>query len=231
MGLAFFILAYAELFSGGANLPGGPITEFTGAVNNFLVPHWPLIGVYAYHGVLLSLLMVITLIDLDGQKVPRSFVLFGGLVGLLTGMLGVHRWLEKGWFRTEGLEIASAFGFAVLGAVCGFLAGSVIIALWQIRGEKLEEKIERKEASSVEPIDRPFRKAENQMATFILAGIFLGGLVLWYAIVCTVVILFFVRNTLPKKRWGLCKQALPVFFCVLVVLIAAWKTMQSSMPF
>ncbi len=231
MGLAFFILAYAELFSGGTNLPGGPITEFTGAVNNFLVPQWPLIGVYAYHGMLLSLLIVITIIDLDGQKVPRSFVLFGGLVGLLTGMLGVHPWLEKEYFRLEELKIGAAFAFAFIGACCGLLAGSVSIALWQIRLEKVQKKVERKEASSVKLIDRPFSKAENLMGAFVLAGVFLGGLVLWYAVVCTVVLLALTRGVLPKKRWGLCKLALPVFLCVIVVLIAAWETLQSSMPF
>jgi len=90
MGLAFFVLAYAEIFSGGANLPGGPITEFTGAVHNFLVPHWPLIGVYAYHGVLLSLLMCVVLIDMDKQQVPTKFVAFGLLVGFLAPLIWPH---------------------------------------------------------------------------------------------------------------------------------------------
>jgi len=86
MGLAFFVLAYAELFSGGANLPGGPITEFTGAVNNFLVPNWPLIGVYAYHGVLLSLLMVVLLCNRDDEVVPISLVGFGAATTLVASM-------------------------------------------------------------------------------------------------------------------------------------------------
>ena len=33
MGLAFFVLAYVELFTGGANLPGGPISRQSGALN------------------------------------------------------------------------------------------------------------------------------------------------------------------------------------------------------
>ncbi len=230
MGLAFFVLAYAELFSGGANLPGGPITEFTGAVNNFLVPHWPLIGVYAYHGVLLSLLMVITLVDLDGKKVPFSFVVFGGLVGLLTGMLGVHPWLQKEWFRTEGLEIASAFGFALFGAACGFLASAVIIAVWRVRLETAQNIADPNKEFFCERTGIPFNKAGNLIAAMTLAGTFLGGLVLWYAVLCTVVMLVFTRGILPKKCWGLCKLALPVFFCVLIVLIAFGKPMQSYSP-
>jgi len=231
MGFAFFVLAYAELFSGGANLPGGPITEFTGAVNNFLVPNWALIGVYAYHGVLLSLLIVITLIDLDGKNVPFSFALFGGLVGLLTGMLGVHPWLEKEWFRLEELKIASAFGFAVFGAGCGFLASAVIVAVWRVRLETAQNNADKKEKRFFERTGIPFHKAGNLMAALTLAGIFLGGLVIWYAVVYTVIILVFTRRILPKERWKLCKLALPVFFCVVIVLIAVWKPFEGYLHF
>jgi len=77
MGLAFFVLAYLELFSGGANLPGGPITEFTGAVGNVWYPQWELIGVYAYHCTLLCLLICVVLIDMDLQRTPLNFVIFG----------------------------------------------------------------------------------------------------------------------------------------------------------
>jgi len=90
MGLTFFVLAYAELFSGGANLLGGPITEFTGAVGNVLVPQWPLIGVYAYHGVLLSLLMCVVLMDMDKQGAPLSLVIFGVAAGFITTFLWPH---------------------------------------------------------------------------------------------------------------------------------------------
>ena len=68
MGLTFFVLAYVELFSGGANLPGGPITEFTGAVQNVWYPQWKLIFWYGGHVLLLSFLACFVLMDMDAQR-------------------------------------------------------------------------------------------------------------------------------------------------------------------
>ncbi|NOY30610.1 MAG: prepilin peptidase [Planctomycetes bacterium] len=68
MGLTFFVLAYVELFSGGANLPGGPITEFTGAVGNVWVPQWELILWYGGHGLLLCFLMCLILMSIDAKR-------------------------------------------------------------------------------------------------------------------------------------------------------------------
>jgi len=113
MGFAFFVLAYAELFSGGANLPGGPITEFTGAVNNFLVPNWALIGVYAYHGVLLSLLMIVLLCNRDDEVVPISLVWFG----IITTFVAVSCFLQS---------VPTIFGntiYSHLDHLLGFLVG------------------------------------------------------------------------------------------------------------
>lgn len=127
MGLAFFVLAYAELFSGGANLPGGPITEFTGAVNNFLVPHWPLIGVYAYHGVLLSLLMIVVLVDMDEQRTPLSLVLFGVAIGLIAPLVWPH--LNPSFLLVDFTPIQVAVvSIILLGELVGCLIASVFWA-------------------------------------------------------------------------------------------------------
>lgn len=77
MGAAFFVLAYVELFSGGANLPGGPITELFGAVEIVWNPQWEVIGVYLSHCLLLSLLMCVVLCNRDGEALPKSLVVFG----------------------------------------------------------------------------------------------------------------------------------------------------------
>ena len=86
----FFLLAYVELFSGGANLPGGPITEFIGATNNVWAPQWALIGVYAYHGLLLSLLMVVILCNRDDEVVPSPLIWFGVAASLLSAPVFAH---------------------------------------------------------------------------------------------------------------------------------------------
>ncbi|MEE9601901.1 MAG: prepilin peptidase [Thermoguttaceae bacterium] len=81
MGATFFLLAYVELFSGGANLPGGPISDFTGAADIVWNPQWQVVGVYAYHCLLLSLLMCAMLIAQDEKELPRSLLIFAAVVG------------------------------------------------------------------------------------------------------------------------------------------------------
>lgn len=67
MGVIFFALAYLELFRGGANLWGGPMTDLRGAMDIVWNPQWPAIGQYAFHGLLVSVLMVLMLLRLDGN--------------------------------------------------------------------------------------------------------------------------------------------------------------------
>jgi len=75
MGLAFFILAYVELFA-------------EGAMHTVWNPQWNVLGVFALHGVLLSWLMAVTLIALDRKRIPRTIVAFGIL--LLVAVSIVH---------------------------------------------------------------------------------------------------------------------------------------------
>lgn len=90
MGAAFFALAYVELFSGGANLPGRPPAQFTGALHSVWYPDWPVVRVYAYHGMLLCLLMAMALIDQDRQRIPWKIV----LAALAVVAAGSWQWWE-----------------------------------------------------------------------------------------------------------------------------------------
>jgi leader peptidase (prepilin peptidase)/N-methyltransferase len=130
LGLIFFLLAYAELFRGGANLPGGPLSPLTGAIDNVCYPNWPLLGLYAYHGTLLAMLLAILLINLDGHRVPLRLVVFGLALGLLPAVVWpwlhptlVHSTLEPGGevgrFQA-GLHLVAGIALgALLGAVIG----------------------------------------------------------------------------------------------------------------
>jgi leader peptidase (prepilin peptidase)/N-methyltransferase len=101
MGLAFFALAYVELFSGGANLPGRPAVEATGALHLVWNPSWPVIRLYAYHGLLLSLLMAMALVDEDRQRIPRSLV----LAALAVAALASWRWWDMYPERTRTVRV------------------------------------------------------------------------------------------------------------------------------
>lgn len=91
LGLAFFILAYVELFSGGANLPDGPITEVTGALRNVWYPQWKLLGVYALHGLMISLVVSVALIAIDRQRIPWKLIATGGLLVVLGFSIGIDQ--------------------------------------------------------------------------------------------------------------------------------------------
>lgn len=83
MGLTFFILCYAEVFSGGANLPTGPLTEGRGALDNVIEPNWTVLGVYGFHCVLMCLLMCFLLVEQDHPHGNLSIRLIFVFMGLL----------------------------------------------------------------------------------------------------------------------------------------------------
>ena len=74
MGLAFFILAYGELFSGGVN------SNRSGAAQIVWEPQWQAIGVYAYHGILISAFMTLLLLQLDKNISVKKFLFGSALV-------------------------------------------------------------------------------------------------------------------------------------------------------
>lgn len=88
LGAAFFALAYVELFSGGANLPDGPLTETKGALANVWKPHWKLIGIYAYHGLCLAWIVSMVLILIDRQRIPLKLIAFGAALTVFLEYLG-----------------------------------------------------------------------------------------------------------------------------------------------
>jgi prepilin signal peptidase PulO-like enzyme (type II secretory pathway) len=84
--MLFLGLAHFELFTGGANLPGGPPRpEGLSAVLWHVRP--AIIGVFVYHATLISLLLCVTLIVWDGFRPPRSLALFGIAFALLVSVV------------------------------------------------------------------------------------------------------------------------------------------------
>lgn len=67
MGTVFFVLAYLEVFTAGRYLPGGPISDVSGAMDTVWNPQWPVLGIYAFHCVLASIFMALSLMRLDGN--------------------------------------------------------------------------------------------------------------------------------------------------------------------
>ncbi|QDS98743.1 Type 4 prepilin-like proteins leader peptide-processing enzyme [Adhaeretor mobilis] len=109
MALTFIVLAYAELFSGGANLPTGPLTEGRGALENILEPHWTLLRVYAFHCALMCVLMCVVLVDLDGVRFPWSWI-----VPLIFAFLILTKWTYYDAKPIMSDELPKSSGLAVV---------------------------------------------------------------------------------------------------------------------
>lgn len=119
MGAAFMTLAYFELFSGANNVPGGPLISHAGAWDIVWNPKWPIIGLFAFHAVLLSVLMAMTLIDQDGHRTPWTLIVFSFVVVVAA------EWTFPAWYpeRTRTTRIVELK--APLDALCGVAWGAM----------------------------------------------------------------------------------------------------------
>jgi prepilin signal peptidase PulO-like enzyme (type II secretory pathway) len=83
MGLAFFGLAYLELFPGGQGVVDGEFVQLSGALQTVWNPQWKLLGLYALHGLLACCLTVVSLLWLDGNITSRRFSLAVAILSAL----------------------------------------------------------------------------------------------------------------------------------------------------
>ena len=130
-GVLFTTLAYVELFSGGANLPGrGEASHYYGLTRTILDTRWDLVVIYGYHTLLLSVLLSMVLMRWDDQRVPWRLAITTGLLGLLAAAAWPHvqpvRW-DATVLDSVGETLAPMA--RVLTAVMGLAAGSALGAV------------------------------------------------------------------------------------------------------
>jgi hypothetical protein len=133
MGAALATLAYVELFSGGANLPGGPFTEATGAWHTVWNPNGTLLGIYGYHAGLLCVLMAMALIDEDRQRIPWSIVLLALIAAAICAWQWRHLYFERA--RTIRLPELKAFVDALSGMAWGASPWIIALGVATLRGK------------------------------------------------------------------------------------------------
>jgi leader peptidase (prepilin peptidase)/N-methyltransferase len=135
MAAAFFALAYAELFSGGANLPGGPFVEAASYWETVWNPDWVVIRLFAYHALLLSVLMATALIDQDRERVPWSLPIVAIVIAAVCSWQWRHLYVE----RTPGLlrvaELKAPVD-ALVGLAWGASPWIIAIGAAGLRGKK-----------------------------------------------------------------------------------------------
>lgn len=202
MGLAFFALAYFELFSGGQNLPDGPLSQYAGAMDNVWIPYWPLIGIYAYHCLLLSLLGCVTLVDLDQQKAPNKLVGFGLVAGIGLAVWFPHLHPAASLIIEDTPIIFSGVAGALIGWGLGMASARLLALLRQ------------------QPLD-----GSNLSVGFAFLGAFLGWQGLFSMLAATVVASV---ATLAKKESSHCCATL-LLGPVALVQLATWKLLTEAL--
>ncbi len=134
MGVAFFTLAYVELFSGGANIPNGPFTDATGAWHVVWNPNWTVLRFYIYHCTLLSLLMAMALIDQDKQRIPWRIVIIGIAIVAYCSWSWRHLYRER--TRIIRLPEIKAQADALLGVIWGASPWIAAMGALYLRGKR-----------------------------------------------------------------------------------------------
>jgi hypothetical protein len=134
MGAAFFALAYVELFSGGANVPGGPFLDAADSWNTVWNPNWTVLRIYIYHCTLLSILMAMALIDQDRQRVPWRLV----VIALAVVAYGSWNWRHLYFERTRTIRMpeVKAPVDALFGVIWGASPWIAAMAAMYLRGKR-----------------------------------------------------------------------------------------------
>jgi len=212
LGLTFFALAYVELIGGGANLPGGPISPYTSAMDNFWYPHWLLIGTYAYHCLLLSLLMSLVLIDLDRQRAPLRLMIFAAVSALLCALFFPQLHAAAGPLLPTMSDVTAAVVDFALGALVGLALG-LMFAI---------------------PAGRFSVGDDGQTSNLVAALTLVGGFLGWHAVLTIVVptigfcgLAFLLLSKQPALGRSLC---LPVLWIATMSFIAFWRDLAALTP-
>ena len=72
----FISLYYVELLSGGDNIPVRIPNTYRGVVWILLYTKWDLVGLYVFHCAMLSLLLAVAMMNVDGFRLPRRAAVF-----------------------------------------------------------------------------------------------------------------------------------------------------------
>ncbi len=129
-GTVFLLFYFAELISGGANLPVREINTYRGVLWIIMYPRWDVIGLYLYHCYLFCVLLVLTLIALDRKLIPRRLLIFAFTVAIGLPLVFPDLALVPAWpSSTAGLK--SSMMFVGAGAVVGLLIGCVLRWAWK----------------------------------------------------------------------------------------------------
>jgi leader peptidase (prepilin peptidase)/N-methyltransferase len=154
VGALFVILANAELFTDGANLPHHHADRGAATSNLLLFPQTTIVALYLFHATWVSTMVAVVLIDVDRQPMPaRKFLTWMGTLALLAvallpdllpvklapvgwandrveavmqSLAGMALGLGFGWFDRRSFMSGSAVSLGLIGACFGWQALVVV---------------------------------------------------------------------------------------------------------
>lgn len=142
-GLVFLLMFFVELQSAGANLPGERRYVSSGILQVIVSTKWDMILIYAYHMILLVMLMTWSLMAFDHSRIPVKTVVFALLIGFGVPLFFPYvqpvKWAPNhaGWFAELPWLQRTVTSF--LGLACGFLLGSLLQSLLGTRQANLQD--------------------------------------------------------------------------------------------
>lgn len=200
-GTVFLLFYFAELISGGANLPVREINTYRGVLWIIMYPRWDVIGLYLYHCYLFCVLLVLTFMALDRKLIPRRLLIFAFTVAIGLPLVFPDLALVPAWpSSTAGLK--SSMMFVGAGAVVGLLIGCVLRWAWK--------KNLRQESSELIAV----------VPAFGLIGTVLG----WQAVL-SIATLFCGLMLLSVLLIGSIDRVLISLFAVLLIHHLLWRVM------
>ena len=139
-GLAFLLLYFVELISGGTNLPGRTPNGYAGVLWILFYTKWDLLGLYLFHCLLLCTLFSWAMIRRDGHHIPllSAIVMLVIIVGLPSAMPHLLPYPAMGYsgstvpYHTSGALVTSACGIAA-----GLCAALLARGVFSVAGKKL----------------------------------------------------------------------------------------------
>lgn len=201
IGTVFLLLYFAELISGGANLPVREINMYRGVLWIIMYPKWDIIGLYLYHCYLFCVLLVLTLMALDRKPIPRRFLIFAFTIAIGLPLAFPDLALVPIWPSSMPGLISSAV-YVAAGTAVGLLIGCVLHRAWQ----------------------KSLQHEPSELMAIIPAFGLIGTVLGWQAVLS--ITTFFCGLMLLRLLFvGTCDRLLISFLAALLIHHVLWRVM------
>lgn len=239
-GGVLLVMMFAELLTGGANLPLRPADHFHVNRSFWLVwfMKWDLCGIYLYHCCLLITVLAVVMIGYDGHPPQRKLMTFGIVVGLVAGCFShelrpvsampyssaFHSMRWGFWWTDSVFDPGTRHWIGVsLAGICDGVAGLVggLMTGWLVRWQMLNapEDTASPRGFSIQAIS----------CALLITGCFLGwqvcGVLTLMMLPLLAVCRFLDRSCLGQRYQ---RMAAPAFFAVLFGFLLSWKQLDEA---